>query len=63
MYLHVTQNECKFCALQLYSDFAEAFDLSECKIAVIHCAGYYDPTLVESLWQDVIDKGNSHFEI
>lgn len=45
-----------FC-LQLYEDFADKFDLSECKLAIVHCAGLYDVVLVESLWKDIIDKG------
>ena len=45
------------CLFQLFSDFADTLDLSECKLAIIHCAGHYDPTLVEALWQDIIDKG------
>ncbi|KAK2140069.1 hypothetical protein LSH36_1494g00009 [Paralvinella palmiformis] len=40
----------------LYAEFADRFDLSECKLAIIHCAGYHDPTMVEALWQDIIDK-------
>ncbi|KAI0209905.1 hypothetical protein LSAT2_005340 [Lamellibrachia satsuma] len=39
----------------LYSDFADHFGLSECKLSIIHCAGHHDPTLVESLWQDIVD--------
>lgn len=42
---------------QLYGEFADTFDLYESKLAIIHCAGHYDPTLVESLWRDVIEKG------
>ena len=42
---------------QLYGDFAEPFELSECKLSIIHCAGHYDPTLVESMWSEIIDKG------
>ncbi|CAC5400979.1 NUP155 [Mytilus coruscus] len=40
----------------LYEDFADKFDLSECKLAIVHCAGLYDVVLVESLWKDIIDK-------
>lgn len=40
----------------LYSEFAEPFELPECKLAIVHCAGYYDPALVETLWRDIIDK-------
>ena len=43
--------------LQLYGEFADRFDLSECKLAVIHCAGHDDAILVEALWQDIIEKG------
>ena len=46
------------CFCQLYGDFADAFSLAECKLAIVHCAGHYDPTLIETLWRDIIDKGN-----
>lgn len=42
---------------QLYGEFADPFKLAECKLAVIHCAGYSDPILVHTLWQDIIEKG------
>lgn len=41
---------------QLYEHFAEKFDLPECKLAIVHCAGHYDPTLLESLWRDIIEN-------
>lgn len=44
-------------SLQLYGDYAEPFELSECKLTIIHCAGHYDPTLVDSLWAEIVDKG------
>ncbi|KAK3595250.1 hypothetical protein CHS0354_010857 [Potamilus streckersoni] len=40
----------------LYEDFAVRFDLSECQLAIVHCAGVYDSALVENLWQNIIDK-------
>ncbi|ELU06399.1 hypothetical protein CAPTEDRAFT_198384 [Capitella teleta] len=40
----------------LYAEFADRFDLSEAKLSIIHCAGHHDPTLVEALWQDIIEK-------
>ena len=43
---------------QLYEDYADKFDLSECKLAIVHCAGLYDSALIENLWQNIIDKGN-----
>lgn len=43
--------------LQLYEEFADRFDLSECKLAIVHCAGLYDGALIENLWQNIVDKG------
>ncbi|XP_060081127.1 nuclear pore complex protein Nup155-like [Ylistrum balloti] len=40
----------------LYEEFADKYDLSECKLAIIHCAGLFDAALVENLWQSIIDK-------
>ncbi|KAL4235731.1 hypothetical protein ACF0H5_004123 [Mactra antiquata] len=40
----------------LYEGFADRFDLSECKLAIVHCAELYDNALVENLWQSIIDK-------
>lgn len=42
---------------QLYEHFAEKFDLAECKLAIVHCAGHYDPTLIQSLWRDIVENG------
>ncbi|XP_051972803.1 nuclear pore complex protein Nup155 [Xyrauchen texanus] len=41
---------------KLYGEFADLFRLSECKLAIIHCAGHSDPILVHSLWQEIIEK-------
>ena len=41
----------------LYGEYADTFDLSECKLAIVHCAGHYEPTLVESLWREIIENG------
>lgn len=41
---------------KLYGEFADHFHLSECKLAIIHCAGHSDPILVHSLWQEIMDK-------
>lgn len=43
---------------QLYEQFAEPFGLPECQLAILHCAGHHDNSLIESLWQKIIDKGN-----
>lgn len=46
--------------LQLYGEFADHFKLSECKLAIIHCAGHSDPILVHSLWQEILEKGGEN---
>lgn len=57
----VTWGKCVifFVAGQLYGEFADHFKLSECKLAIIHCAGHADPILVHSLWQEIMEKGKS----
>lgn len=40
---------------QLYSDFAEPFNLWECQLAIIHCAGHPDTNLIEVLWTNILD--------
>ncbi|OXB79178.1 UNVERIFIED_CONTAM: hypothetical protein H355_006637 [Colinus virginianus] len=42
--------------MDLYGEFADPFKLSECKLAIIHCAGHSDPILVQTLWQEIIEK-------
>ncbi|XP_054843250.1 nuclear pore complex protein Nup155 [Eublepharis macularius] len=44
---------------KLYGEFADPFKLSECKLAIIHCAGHSDPILVQTLWQEIIEKALS----
>ncbi|XP_066473036.1 nuclear pore complex protein Nup155 isoform X2 [Tiliqua scincoides] len=41
---------------KLYGEFADPFKLSECKLAILHCAGLSDPILVQTLWQEIIEK-------
>ncbi|XP_065180530.1 nuclear pore complex protein Nup155-like [Sycon ciliatum] len=41
---------------KLYGDYADQFDLSECKLAIVHCAGHHDPALVEALWREIVDQ-------
>ncbi|KAM3938778.1 nuclear pore complex protein Nup155 isoform 1-T1 [Leptodactylus fuscus] len=43
-------------ATRLYGEFADPFKLSECKLAIIHCAGHSDPILVQSLWEEIIER-------
>ena len=46
------------CIIQLYEEFADRFDLWECKLAIVYCAGLYDSALIENLWQNIINKGD-----
>lgn len=41
---------------QLYENFAEPFNLLECQLAIIDCAGYTDNdnALVKSIWQQIL---------
>ena len=41
----------------LYGEYADVFDLPECKLAIVHCAGHFDPTLIENLWREIVEKG------
>ena len=40
----------------LYSDYAEKFNLAECQLAIIHCAGHHDPLLVQKLWRELLTQ-------
>jgi len=40
----------------LYEEYADRFDLPECKLAIIYSAGHYEPILVENLWEAIIEK-------
>lgn len=40
----------------LYEEYADRFDLPECQLAIIYSAGHYDPILVETLWERIIEK-------
>lgn len=31
--------------------------MPECKLAIVHLAGHHDPTLIETLWREIIDQG------
>lgn len=56
------QNACKKLNYQLYdinelyADFVERFDLSECKLKILHCSHHNDPLLIESVWTEIINK-------
>ncbi|KAL9706816.1 hypothetical protein quinque_010334 [Culex quinquefasciatus] len=41
---------------QLYSDFAERYELWECKLTILNCSHHNDPLLIESVWTHILDK-------
>uniref|UniRef100_A0AAY4CVL4 Nuclear pore complex protein Nup155 n=1 Tax=Denticeps clupeoides TaxID=299321 RepID=A0AAY4CVL4_9TELE len=53
----VSQLDCDLMDItKLYGEYADHFKLSECKLAIIHCAGHSNPILVHSLWQEIMEK-------
>lgn len=59
---HDVQIACKnlnyklFTINELYGDYVEPFNLSECKLKILHCSHHNDPLLIESVWSEIIDK-------
>lgn len=45
-----------FDVTRLYGDFAEPFDLAECKLAIVRTSGYDNPMLVENLWRGILER-------
>jgi nuclear pore complex protein Nup155 len=41
---------------QLFQDFAEPYNLWECQLSILHCAGHNDPMMVEKMWENIIEK-------
>lgn len=41
---------------QLYSDFAENFDLWECQLTILNCSHHNEPRLINSVWSHIIDR-------
>lgn len=40
----------------LYKDFAEPFELFECQLKILHCAGHEDVNLIENIWRNILEK-------
>lgn len=59
---HDAQVACKSLNYQLYTindlyaDYVEPFNLSECKLKILHCSHHNDPLLIESVWSEILDK-------
>lgn len=44
-------------SVQLFSNFAEPYDLPQIKLAILHSASHPDTAMVESFWTEIINKG------
>lgn len=45
---------------QLYTDYAEEYDLWECKLTILNCSHHNDPHLIESVWTQILDLELQH---
>lgn len=41
---------------QLYSDFAENFDMWESQLVILNCSHHNEPRLINSVWSHILDK-------
>lgn len=41
---------------QLYTDFAERFNLWECQLTILNCSHHNDPLLIELIWTHILDE-------
>lgn len=41
---------------QLYSDFAESFNLWECQLSILNCSHHNEPRLINSVWSQILDN-------
>lgn len=41
---------------ELYQDYAEPFNLWECKLSIIECSGHNDPELIQQIWNSIIES-------
>ncbi|XP_075223372.1 nuclear pore complex protein Nup154 isoform X2 [Lycorma delicatula] len=47
-------NSCLLTITELYEEFAEPFDLWDCKLAIVECSGHDDPDLINNIWENII---------
>lgn len=41
---------------EMYENFAERYQLSECKLTIVNYSHHNDPLLIESIWMEIIDN-------
>lgn len=40
--------------IQLYEEYADRYNLWECKLAIVQCSGHNDALLVENIWSNIL---------
>ncbi|XP_073824814.1 nuclear pore complex protein Nup154 [Musca autumnalis] len=49
-------NKRLFDITQLYENYADRFNLWECKLTILNCSHHNDPLLIESVWSQIIEN-------
>ncbi|GBP10894.1 Nuclear pore complex protein Nup154 [Eumeta japonica] len=44
---------------QLYEEYADRYNLWECKLAIVQCSGHNDTLLVENIWSNIINEAEA----
>ncbi|CAH0604650.1 unnamed protein product [Chrysodeixis includens] len=44
---------------QLYEEYADRFNLWECKLAIVQCSGHNDALLVENIWTNILAEAEA----
>ncbi|XP_049867137.1 nuclear pore complex protein Nup154 [Pectinophora gossypiella] len=44
---------------QLYEEYADRYNLWECKLAIVQCSGHNDALLVENIWSNILAEAES----
>lgn len=44
---------------QLYEEYADRYNLWECKLAIVQCSGHNDAILVETIWSNILAEAEA----
>ena len=56
IYLLLQLNSDLMSITTLYSNYAEPYQLWECQLAILHCAGHPDSMLIATVWDEIISR-------
>lgn len=45
--------------MQLYEEYADRYNLWECKLAIVQCSGHNDALLVENIWSNILAEAEA----